>query len=129
MADLYSSSRTNYFKVKDRIAFEMFAEKYSCEIIEDDEGRVGLLPGDCNTFPNWDDDIEEELDFLLLISKHLVEGSVAIILEIGAEKLAYIYGWAEAIDHTGNRVTINISDIVDKARAKFGTQADITDTC
>ena len=130
MANFYGSSRTNYFRVKDEAAFEAFAEKYRCQVIRDVAGRVGLLPGDWTddgTFPSYDPDEDEELDFLGMISDHLAEGSIAIIEQVGAEKLRYLSGYAEAIDHEGERVSVNISDIVDKARARFGDKADITD--
>lgn len=62
-----------------------------------------------------------------LIGAHLVEGSVAVLEEAGAEKLRYLNGSAVAVNHRQEVVSISIADIYDKAKAAFGPEATITD--
>lgn len=129
MANYSGSARTNYFSVRDADAFRSFAAKYRLEVIERD-GLFGLLPGgwtDDGTFPSYDPDMEEEtgdgaIDFIQLLSGHLAEGSVAVIMEVGAERLRYLGGNAIAVDHTGRTVSVNLAEIYDRAFAEFGTK-------
>lgn len=54
-----------------------------------------------------------------LLSQFLADGEVAVLIQAGAEKLRYISGWAVAIDNTGKKVSINLSDIYELAVKKF----------
>lgn len=74
----------------------------------------------------WDEDANDgegdfaDVDLLQLISTHLVEGSVAVFEEAGAEKFRYISAYALAVNHLGDVVSININEIYDRAAAAFG---------
>ena len=46
MADWYGVVRTNYFRVKDVEAFKAAFANYDVKVIEDNEGRVGLVGSD-----------------------------------------------------------------------------------
>ena len=125
MANYYAAARTNYFRVKDEQAFRKWAGDLSCEICDDQEGRFCLLPGeytDDGTFPSCrfdenndgvDFEFEEEL------AQHLQPGSVAIIMESGAEKLRYVHGHAIAIRSDGKQVSLSLRDIYDKAEKEL----------
>jgi hypothetical protein len=124
MANYYGTARTNYFIVKDELTFKAWAKKRHCEVITSvtHPGMVGLLPNDdCEgTFMSYDSETDEDLDILDELSKHLKPGSVAILMEAGAEKMRYIAGHATAINHKGKTVFVSIDDIYKKAK-KLGT--------
>src|SRR4051794_10973698 len=92
MADWYGHARSNYFRVKDRQKFEQWAASIgSLEVIDDTEGRVGLLSHD--EFGGWPHfrfdektDEEQEIDLFQEVAAHLLERSVAVFMEVGAEK-------------------------------------------
>jgi len=123
MANFYGTSRTNYFRVNDLIAFTAWASALDAEIARKPDGRVALLAtSDEGTFPTLrytENDEYEEIDFIQELSAYLEPGEVAVLLEIGAEKLRYLHGHAVAIDSTGKRVDISIDDIYAKAAAEF----------
>lgn len=144
MANYYASARSNYFRVKDEAVFRNWVGRYDALEVIDGDGMVGLLctGGDGDGWPSmrWltDDELaaipesepcEEfvEIDFLAELSAHLVPGSVAVLMEAGAEKLRYISGWAAAVDSTGETVSLSLSRIMDLAREKFGPAAEITE--
>jgi hypothetical protein len=130
MANYYGTARSNYFRVKDEAEFIKWAEGLGLEIIRDEAGRFGLLPGDMSegTFPSYSEEVEAkdpesmgEIDVLDEISKHLAPGSVAIIMEAGAEKMRYIQGIATAINDKGETEQVDIAEIYDRAK-KLGKE-------
>jgi hypothetical protein len=125
MADWNGSARSNYFKVKDIIAFTKALEGLDVEIHAGDNGRVCLLAmGDHGSWPSgrFDADTDEylDVDVVDLVAGHLAPGEVAVLQEVGAEKLRYLTGWAIAINSDGERVEVSIEDIYGKAVAAFG---------
>lgn len=123
MANYYGTERTNYFRVKDETAFRQFAGKFHLTVIEDSEGRFGLLPTDWTddgTFPTYLPDSDEEFDFMAALANHLQEGSIAVRVQAGAEKLRYVCGFAEAINHKGETVDVSINSIYNLAAKKLG---------
>lgn len=130
MANYIGSARTNYFRVKDVAKFEAWASLYDgVEVIhgDDDEGLAGLMvTGDGGGWPNQratpenEDDLVE-VDIVTELAEHLQEGSVAIVMEVGAEKLRYLIGWAVAINSKKATVGVNIYDVYEKAK-QLGTE-------
>jgi hypothetical protein len=57
----------------------------------------------------------------------LREGEVAILLELGHEKLRYLIGAATAIDSSGRRIDLTLAEIYTRAREAFGETAVITE--
>lgn len=97
MANWYGSARSNYFKVKDEAAFVAWAESMDLEIIRNDDGLVGLLPGDTEDgdWPQqWydadDNELDDPLDVPTGLRPHLADGQVAFLFTVGAEKLRYL---------------------------------------
>ena len=123
MANFYGTARTNYFEVKDLKAFEEAMSKLPDLEIIYDNGLVGLLvdDGDSGCFPSftYDADAEEldgnEIDIAEYVAEHLVDGSVAIFMQCGAEKMRYISGYAEAINSKFQRKFVSLDDIYDLA--------------
>jgi hypothetical protein len=119
MANYYESARTNYFQVKDIDAFkEELKDVKSLNIIVEHRNLkdyVCLLSEYEGGFA-WDyyDEAQEdyvEIDWDGIFTKHLVDGSVAIIIGAGAEKLRYVSGYAFAFNNKGETKRIALDDI------------------
>lgn len=129
MANYYETARTNYFKVKDEVTFRAWVEKHGLELAEED-GTFAVFPpddGDGNGFnliPRDEEggtiDDADTLDIAEEIAAHLTPDSVAVIMGAGAEKLRYVNGWAVAVNHKGETVSVNLEEIYTKALAAFG---------
>ena len=121
MANYYSTCRTNYFKVKDFEEFKNWTHTIAfegLEICEGDNGTICLLCD--NGWPLCKLPDYEEFDFLTEFKQHLVEKEVVVLMEAGAEKHRYIQGMAMAVMKGRRPITIDISDIYDKAKKRFG---------
>jgi hypothetical protein len=131
MANYYENARTNYFRVKDDEKFKEFISSFDgLTTYEDDENRHTIL-FDYESgvpFSKYNDETQDydDVDFLGELSTHLADNSVAVLMGAGAEKLRYINGYAEAIDNTGERVSINLNAIYNRALEKFGSEKEIT---
>ena len=126
MANYYASCRSNYFNVKDHDAFyEEMSAIPSIEVRNTEKGFAIL--GDCpngSGWPSWiyDEETGEETEIYLpeIVSKHLVDGDVAIFMESGVENLRYVAGYAEAINNKGELKSINLAQIFELAK-ELGT--------
>ena len=126
MANYYASARSNYFKVKNQDAFVQWVDSLSdCEAWTEGD-RVGFCStgGNCAGWPsmrlNAATDEYEALDILQELSQHLAVGEVAVLMESGAEKLRYITGIANAVNHKGEVVHVSIDEIYQRAFEQFG---------
>ncbi|HTL66184.1 MAG TPA: hypothetical protein VL200_00850 [Lacunisphaera sp.] len=124
MANYYCSSRSNYFRVKNATAFRHWAESLGIEVHEKlgTAGYFAVFPArddDTGAFPNTNPTTEKEIDFAAELSAHLADGSIAVILEVGAEKLRYLHGHAVAVDFRGKRVQVFLDDIYELAARTF----------
>ncbi len=65
-----------------------------------------------------DEETGEELggDFITELAVQLVEGSVAIVMQIGSERMRYLTGYAIAVNAAGAQASIDLDEIY--ARAK-----------
>ncbi len=121
MANYIGFARSNYFKVNDTKKFEELCDKWNLRLIKKDD-LVGFLDDDTEGgLPNYaetedGEDLEFD-DFLKELSDLLVEDEVAIMIEIGYEKMRYLVGFALAINSKGEQVTTNLSDIYKKAES------------
>ncbi len=126
MADWIGMSRSNYFQVKDEVAFRKWAEELELAVITDAERRFGIYSkADDGGFP-WerlseDEQEMEDIDFEAELAAYLAEGSVAILMQAGHEKARYVSGYAVALNHEGKRVAFALSDIYQKAAEFFDT--------
>jgi len=134
MANFYGTARTNYFKVKDQLAFYKAIENISdIEVVRQnpirgevpeghDFGGYAILvsDGDNGGFPSsgWDEanEVEVEFDLVYIVAEHLADGEVAIFMESGAEKMRYVDGYATAINNKLERRDISLNDIYDVAK-------------
>ena len=107
MANYLGYARSNYFKVKDEDAFKVWVDTLPIECREskkDNETTFMVMEPDGIGWPTYkeDDDGEyEDIDFAGELSEHLADGWVAIIKEVGYEKMRYLHGYIEAINNKG----------------------------
>lgn len=136
MANFYGTARTNYFKVKDVEAFTEFVESINCVLIDyviDGEKMYGFYSDDPDSgcFPscryNEETDQTEDINLVDEVAKHLVECEICIMMEAGAEKMRYIFGWATAFNHTGEYVNLSLSDIYKMAKDKFSKEPTVAE--
>jgi hypothetical protein len=118
MANYYSQGRTNYFRVKDEEKFEEIINSLkegvspSMELIKDERGYCLLFEEGIPTyFYNEENGEEYDVDMEGLIRENLADGSVCVMMEIGAEKLRFLDGWSIAFNNKGDRKVILLDDI------------------
>jgi|LFRM01.1.fsa_nt_gb hypothetical protein len=117
MADYIAMIRSNYFQVKDPEKFESFCKNYGLTLFRCEENEkmfYGFYAYE--SMPDYDAEKEEEIDFPRELSKHLAEGDVAIIQEIGYEKMRYFVGYAVAVNSKGKTVTVSLNEIYEHAK-------------
>lgn len=122
MANYYCAARTNYFRVKDEDAFRAWADRRGVQVAASfavPAGHFAVFASDGEAFPNYDAERDEEIDFAAEVAGHLASDSVAVLLEVGAEKLCYLVGMALAINAAGQRVALDLADIYGLAEQAF----------
>ena len=124
MANYYCSARSNYVRVKDVEAFKAWAERLGLEPYSrthPDDGTEAwcvLCDGE-NSWPNFDPETGEEIDFVEEMAKHMQPGEVAVLIETGAEKLRYLVGQATAFDSNGTTISLDLNEIYNMACRVF----------
>jgi hypothetical protein len=146
VSNYVAQARTNYFAVKDIEALKTALRSYGiephpwsaaqtgAEFIFDNEkdGSVALF-----SYGNWpsleedavadrlgaEDDEEvpqDHVDLAALVAAHLVDGQVAIFMDIGFEKMRYLGGTAVAVNAADERRVVDLQDI-------YGLAQELTD--
>lgn len=125
MANYSASARTNYFAVTDIQAFRDDVAKIpGIQLGESDKDGVSLWalysndPDGAGWIWNvWNEetDEDEEYDWGAFFQRHLEPDWVAIIIEVGAENLRYLNGFAVAYNSKGRKVEISLDEIYDRA--------------
>lgn len=128
MANWCGTSRSNYFKVKDEVAFKAWAESCYLTVYEDSDGAFMIHPEGEDGWPSRTSE-DSYLDLFAELPAHLAENQVAVLMEVGAEKLRYVTGNAVAVSWTGEVVQVNLEDIYKLAQDEFGGDAVITQAC
>jgi len=140
MANYVGHARSNFFAVVDEAAFDLFCAKWGLYKIEDAANGVGFYPDDAvwedHSLPaapraSWREAYEETddegyiaddydgPDLLDDLAPLLADDSVAVVMDIGHEKLVYVGGGATAINNRGERESISLEDIYGRA-ARLG---------
>ena len=130
MANYYATARSNYFAVKDETLFREWAERTGLSILEPDHHdkvadgvpRFGITPGDGDD-SGWptllhyaETDDYDDIDVPGQLSAHLADDEVAVLMEVGNEKLRYVSGSAVAVNNRGKSVSLNLGSIYRTAR-------------
>lgn len=127
MANYEAKFRSNYFEVTDAKAFQAFCKRHNLELIEK-ENRFGFLMSNRTEggfSPNgWDAEAEEDTDVLGELCQLLAQGQVAIILEVGNEKMRYLNAQAWVINAEGELKHLDLTDLAMEAATTL-TTADV----
>ena len=129
MANYYATARSNYFAVRDEKAFRVWTTLLGLTILEpthhdkvsDGIPRFGIAPGDFDeggwptSIYHEDTDVCEDIDVAGQLAVHLADGDVAVLMEVGNEKLRYVAGSAVAVNHKGETTSVDIDDIYQAA--------------
>jgi hypothetical protein len=130
MANYYATARSNYFAVKDENAFREWAAALRLTVLEpthrdkvaDGIRRFGIAPGNGDDSGGWptslyreETDECEEIDVSEQLFVHLADEEVAILMEVGNEKLRYLCGSAVAVNNQGKTVRLDLASIYRKA--------------
>lgn len=134
MANYCATTRSNYFRVKDEAAFlawckDRHLEHWTQQLDDGLYYAISADTGDCCGWPTTDFNCEhdDEIDIGHELADHLDQRDIAIILEVGSEKLRYLTGFANAIHPDGRMVTLTLADIYAKAAEAFGPGVTITE--
>lgn len=140
MANYYSTCRSNYFKIGRPKDFLEWVESMPDLVFsskdkqtEDPKDLVGMVYVDNPDGAGWptyrymkyeegEYDDEVDIDFFQELSEFLAPGEVAIFMEVGAEKLRYLSGYACAVNSDGDFLQVTLNDIYDKVRQEWGVE-------
>lgn len=128
MANYEETARTNYFRIKNREAFDKDFETIpGVEIWYDAEDPLLIGMGSYDGWPSFrcsdDEDIDDaDIDIVDVVAGHLAEGEVAVFTSAGHEKLRFVGGFATAVNHEGRAVSISTNDIYSLAEKAFGVR-------
>lgn len=133
MANYVGYARSNHFRVRDEAAFLGWVETLPGVVARREDGnpeRFALLVEDEDDggWPNWrrgELEDEEDIDLPAELAGHLTEGEVAILEEVGAEKLRYLVGYAVAVNHRGETLAVSIDDVYARVR-EAGWGSDVS---
>jgi len=133
MSEYRCSVRSNYVRVKDEQAFKDFIEGFEeCDMVRAKDGRVGFVCYSWDTPVRYNDEDDLSDPVLLVdseeeIGRHLCEGEVFVIEEVGSEKMRFLVGITYAYNHKGERLFVNMADALrEKVAAQWGA-LDLTD--
>ena len=123
MANYYSTCRTNYFKVLDLKKFKEWLNEWyweGFELCEEENGTMCIL---CDQgWPNCKRPDYSDADFVGEFKSHLPEKEVVVLMEAGAEKHRYLCGVAVAFMKGRKEVYVDVNDIYEKAKKRFGVK-------
>lgn len=135
MANYVATARSNYFKVKDPEAFKSWvANCPNVGLISKDDGTFAVYSDDpdSGSWPNYrfdeeTGDYDEEFDFFAGVAEFLIDGEIAVFMEVGAEKLRYCNGYAIAVHSNGEYETLNLDRIYDFAEQRWGKRPTVAE--
>jgi hypothetical protein len=136
MANYYATARSNYFRVKNAQAFEEWCSERNLDCWANSYEGVGdryAIAPSADVEAGWPSyDLDEatdeyyEIDLPKELASHLDPRDIAILIEVGSEKLRYLTGEAVAVHASGKTIRISLDDIYDQAILEF--EGDITIT-
>ncbi len=125
MTNYCGEARTNYFRVKDLKKFEADLERIPGIDLVQRGVHFAIICTTGEGLPTLDHD-DNEIDLPALIAPHLDNDSVAVLIEVGSERVRYLHGYAVAIHPNGETLNINLNDIYREAQEAFGGDVEIT---
>lgn len=123
MANYTAYFRSNYFAVKDVARFQAFCHAFQLELVtttENSQTLYGFLNernegGLPVTRYNEATDDWEEADLMGELATHLVDGYVAIVMEVGFEKMRYLIGMGYAVNARGEMMEVDLDEIYERS--------------
>lgn len=119
--------RSNYFAVRDADAFLAFCERHDLEPITkgNKASQYGFLsPRDVMFSPDMEDDFAREgeegsgeADWLQELAKHIAGDDVAVVMQIGSDKMRFLMGHAWAVNGRGQTQELDLDEIYNRADA------------
>ena len=132
MAAYLACTRSNHFRVRSAAGFRRFCCRYALTVFNNTERgknrRFGFLAderiptGRIARNGDW-----IETDFIGELAKQLARGEVAVVMEIGHEKMRYLVGYASAVSWKGERMQVALSDIYRRAKETFGVEPTVAE--
>jgi hypothetical protein len=114
--------RSSYFHVKDPDKFRDFCLKWEVELIRGGpkDELFGFLGGEEVGIPTCYYDAEKadcvDASFMDELATHLADGWVAVVREIGYEKMRYLVGYTVAINSRGESIEVSLDQIYEDAK-------------
>jgi len=136
MSQWIGAARTNFFQVIDEAKFREWAAERELSVETKATGSTTLFgiysETDDGGWPTqtWPDSENNpiEVDMVAELAAHLVEGQIAVLMEVGHVKCCHLDGTAVAVNHTGARAAVELCHIYQLAAETFGIPGDqITD--
>jgi len=122
MANYVAFVRSNYFRVKDLEVFKLFMAGLSggegAIFINEKPEDKSLLMFHSSGVPS--DPENEECDFFIELREHLKDKEVAVVMEIGYEKMRYLQGYTWAVTPGKDVMHLCLDDIYDKVEKEWG---------
>lgn len=125
MANYYAFARSNYFRVKDAATFTEWCQRRRLDYWTKEFDGIGLryaispAEGEDAEWPHFeiDESTDEaiEIDIAAELPTYLHPEDIAILIQVGWEKLRYLTGDAVGIRADGKRVYLCLDDIYDRA--------------
>ena len=133
MANYYGVARSNYFHVGDPKGFTEWCDElgltweYESTKEESPDMRVAIFSNEEDGWPSYlykegnDGEIEErEIDLPHELAQFLAPETVAVLMEVGNEKLRYLTGIAVAVHPSGETLQVTLGDIYRDAHEMWG---------
>jgi hypothetical protein len=109
--------------VKDREAFLQWTEKRGLGVFKSESHAehfaIHCADNESSSWPSYDLENGTEIDLVAELAQHLPKGQVAVLMEVGAEKLRYLTGIAIAVNHKGRAAVVSLDDVYRKAACTF----------
>lgn len=117
MATYIAQTRTNYFHVTDAHAFEAWCQRRGLRFWtkDGDASRYAFSAESEGGWPSFDYETDEEIDLAAELAPHLPPHEIAVLMEIGSEKLRYLSGAAIAVGAAGRLAEVSLDDIYELA--------------
>jgi hypothetical protein len=130
MANYCATARSNYFRVKDAAAFEAWCDERFLDYWQDTARERYAISASgeyaSGSWPWYDHSTDAEIDIAAELVPHLHPKDVAVLIEVGSEKLRYLIGQAVAVHASGRIDRVSLDDIYD--RAMQGVEDGVTVT-
>ena len=123
----HAVSRTNWFRVRDRAAFDAALEPFAPMVrvyANEADGRLmvtaeGHPEGE---FPTCDYVTGDPVEFGAVLAEQAVDCEIIVLMSVGHDRLRELAGYAQAFGTDGQHVELKLDQIYELAAAKFGRE-------